>query len=112
QARAGISDPQQARASGIPVCFYIFDCPWLDGYDLRVLPLRRRKWLLYRALVFDGPLRFTPHRNTDGESWFEQARSAGWEGILGKRADSRYAGRRSRDWRKFRIDRQQEFVIG
>lgn len=112
QARAGIDDPAEARASGVPVYFYVFDCPWLAGYDLRGLPLRQRKRLLHRALTFDDPLRFSPHRNTEGEAFFDRARRAGWEGVMAKRADSRYLGRRSRDWRKFRADNQQEFVIG
>ena len=54
----------------VPVFLYVFDLLWLDGHDVRALPLRTRKRLLRRALHFDGPLRLTPHRNRDGEEMF------------------------------------------
>src|SRR6478609_9316584 len=51
----------------VPVFFYIFDLLWLDGEDVRPLPLRERKALLRDALTFRDPLRLTPHRNGEGE---------------------------------------------
>ena len=66
QGRIGIGDPARARASGITIVYYVFDLLHLDGRDLTRLPLRRRKSLLRRALRWDDPLRFTPHRNEAG----------------------------------------------
>ena len=44
---------------------------------------------------------------------FERARTEGWEGVLLKRVDAPYAaGRRTPDWRKVKLEREQEFVIG
>ena len=44
---------------------------------------------------------------------FERARSEGWEGVLLKRVDAPYiAGKRTPDWRKVKLEREQEFVIG
>jgi bifunctional non-homologous end joining protein LigD len=44
---------------------------------------------------------------------FARAREEGWEGVLLKRVDSPYvAGRRTPDWRKVKLEREQEFVIG
>jgi len=44
---------------------------------------------------------------------FARARSEGWEGVLLKRVDAPYvAGRRTPDWRKVKLEREQEFVIG
>jgi bifunctional non-homologous end joining protein LigD len=44
---------------------------------------------------------------------FERARTEGWEGVLLKRIDAPYvAGRRTPDWRKVKLEREQEFVIG
>ena len=44
---------------------------------------------------------------------FERARAEGWEGVLLKRVDAPYAaGRRTPDWRKVKLEREQEFVIG
>jgi bifunctional non-homologous end joining protein LigD len=42
-----------------------------------------------------------------------RAHSEGWEGVLLKRMDAAYAsGRRTPDWRKVKLEREQEFVIG
>jgi len=44
---------------------------------------------------------------------FDRARDEGWEGVLLKRVDAPYAaGRRTPDWRKVKLEREQEFVIG
>ena len=56
-------------------------------------------------------MRFTEHRETEGEAYFREACGKGWEGIIAKNADSAYLSTRSRDWRKFKCLNQQEFVI-
>ena len=44
---------------------------------------------------------------------FARARAEGWEGVLLKRVDAPYvAGKRTPDWRKVKLEREQEFVIG
>jgi bifunctional non-homologous end joining protein LigD len=96
----------------VPVFLYVFDLLWLDGYDLRRLPLRTRKRLLRVALDFAGPIRLTAHRNADGERFFAEACRHGWEGLIAKRADSPYTATRSRDWLKFKCEQGQELVIG
>jgi bifunctional non-homologous end joining protein LigD len=95
----------------VAVYLYLFDLLWLDGYDVRALPLRSRKRVLRAALDFNGPLRFTPHRNTDGEALYAEACRRGWEGLIAKRADSPYSTARSRDWLKLKCDQAQELVI-
>jgi DNA ligase D-like protein (predicted ligase) len=112
QQRMKITDPDEARASDVAVYFYLFDVPWFDGSELDALPLRTRKRILKREFAFDGPIRFTAHRNGDGEAFFEEACEKGWEGIIAKRAASRYRHSRSRDWLKFKCDKGQELVIG
>jgi DNA ligase D-like protein (predicted ligase) len=96
----------------VPVFFYVFDILWLEGCDVRGLPLRARKRLLRDAISFDDPLRFTQHRNREGEAMFEEACRKGWEGVIAKRVDSAYGARRSRDWLKFKCEQGQELVIG
>jgi DNA ligase D-like protein (predicted ligase) len=95
-----------------PVFYYVFDLLWLDGEDVRGQPLRTRKRLLRAALTFKNPVRLTRHRNEAGEELFEHACRQGWEGVIAKRADSRYGGGRSRDWLKFKCAQGQELVIG
>jgi bifunctional non-homologous end joining protein LigD len=96
----------------VPVFYYVFDILWLEGHDVRALPLRTRKRLLKAALKFHGSVRWTQHRDRDGESFFKEACSKGWEGLMAKRADSPYVPTRSRDWLKFKCAHGQELVIG
>jgi bifunctional non-homologous end joining protein LigD len=96
----------------VEVFYYVFDLLWLDGHDVRALPLRTRKRLLRSALRFENGVRLTPHRNGIGEQLFQEACRKGWEGLIAKRADSRYTSARSRDWLKFKCEQGQELVIG
>jgi DNA ligase D-like protein (predicted ligase) len=104
---------QQRAREHVPVFLYAFDLPRHEGEDLRPLPLRERKARLRRALDFHGPIRFNPHRNGDhGEELYREACRKGLEGVIAKRADSPYAGGRSRDWLKLKCHAEQELVIG
>src|SRR3954454_7958949 len=106
---AKLADVRSGRAKAF---FYVFDITWLDGEDVRPLPLRERKRILGDTIDFGDPVRFTPHRNGDGVEFFEKACRKGWEGLIAKRADSPYVATRSRDWLKFKCEHGQEFVIG
>lgn len=112
QQRMQIKDPEEARASPVAVYYYLFDILHLEGHNLERLPLRARKALLKQVLSFGNVLRFTPHRNRDGENYFEAACKKGWEGIIAKRADAAYRHSRSTDWLKFKCAKGQELVIG
>jgi bifunctional non-homologous end joining protein LigD len=112
QRRMQIRDPERARRSGIAVYLYLFDLLELDGDDLRARPLIERKRALRGAVVFRDRIRFTPHRRGDGEALLRDACRRGWEGLIAKRADSRYVATRSSDWRKLKCSRAQELVIG
>jgi bifunctional non-homologous end joining protein LigD len=111
QQRMQLQHPSEELCRQIPVWFCAFDLLYLDGRDTRHLPLRERKKLLSTALEFKGPLRFTEHREMEGEAYFREACRKGWEGIIAKNADSAYLSTRSRDWLKFKCLNQQEFVI-
>jgi DNA ligase D-like protein (predicted ligase) len=104
---------QQRHRKRVPVFYYVFDLPRLDGEDLRPLALRERKARLRRALDFHGPVRFNPHRKGEhGEELYREACRKGLEGVIAKRADSPYVGTRSRDWLKLKCHAEQELVIG
>jgi bifunctional non-homologous end joining protein LigD len=112
QARMHISDPRRALRTGVAVYLYLFDIPHLEGHDATRLPVRARKKLLRRALDFHERVRFLPHRNRDGEKLFEDACRRGLEGLIAKRAESRYSSTRSTDWLKLKCSHEQELVIG
>ena len=89
----------------VAVFLYAFDITWLDGEDVRDRPLTERKRLLRDALSFGGALRLSAHRRENGEEYFAEACRKGWEGVIAKRADSRYTSARSKDWLKFKCER-------
>jgi len=112
QARMGVNDPAQARASGVKVFYYVFDMPYFAGYDLTGLTLLDRKTVLQRAIEFRDPVRFSAHRKGDARAFLKQACSKGWEGIMAKDAASEYVSYRSRAWLKLKCVAEQELVIG
>jgi len=111
-ARTSFARLAQRGQHPVAVFYYVFDILWLDGYDVRALPLRSRKRLLRSALTFKDGVRLTPHRNEHGTALFEEACGKGWEGLMAKRADSPYTEKRSRDWLKFKCEHGQELVVG
>src|SRR5712692_4353388 len=113
QPRIMVSDANAIAhlARSRPVTLFLFDLLYLDGYDLRQVPLAERKRLLESILKPSPVVRLSQHFSGDGRQFLEAARQQGLEGILAKRADSRYESKRSRDWIKVKIVAQQEFVI-
>ena len=112
QERMQVAHPSPDLLRRVPVWLYLFDLLYLDRYDTRQLPLRCRKTLLNKAFAFRGSLRFTDHRDTEGEAYYREACREGWEGLIAKNGDSVYVSRRTRDWLKFKCIKEQEFVVG
>jgi bifunctional non-homologous end joining protein LigD len=107
-----VSERFQDLGEGGARLYHVFDVLWLDGEDVRGLPLLERKKLLADALEWGDVLRLSEFRPEAGEAMFEEACSKGWEGVIAKRADSVYTATRSRDWLKFKCEHGQELVIG
>lgn len=112
QARIHLTKSRDIARTGVTVYLYLFDLLVLGDEDLTRLPLRERKRLLRDAFDFGDPLRYSTHRNEDGEKYYEEACEKGWEGLIAKRADSPYTPGRSKDWLKFKCVSGQEFVVG
>lgn len=112
QTRMHLKDPKEIKESKTRVYFYAFDIIYFEDYDLTKLALTHRKAILKEALKFNDPLRFTPHRNKNGEKYHKEACEKGWEGLIAKKADSEYVHQRSPNWLKLKCVNQQEFVIG
>jgi bifunctional non-homologous end joining protein LigD len=112
QQRMQLRDPVRARRSQVAVYLYLFDCLFYEGVDLTSLPLLDRKAVLRDVVWFDDPIRFTPFKTSGGSAMLKAACDQGAEGIIAKRASSRYLSARSTDWLKLKCLRRQEFVIG
>lgn len=108
----GLLQDYQQQLTGA-LAYYVFDILWLEGHDLRGLPLARRKEILTRVLPVLPHVRLSQHIETSGVEFFKLAIAHGLEGIIAKDMQSHYrAGERSRDWLKIKIFQQQEAVIG
>jgi bifunctional non-homologous end joining protein LigD len=113
QQRTGIREAGRRTAfrRDIPLLYYVFDLLYLDGYDLRRVPLEPRKKVLAQITDATGPLRYSDHFS-QGKALFDVAKQKGLEGILAKRRDSVYEERRSQVWLKIKITQTLDCVIG
>ncbi|PZQ62799.1 MAG: DNA ligase D [Sphingomonas taxi] len=103
---------KNAIGAGGDMTLFAFDLLERDGEDLRALPNVTRKERL-RALVGAGEdrLRFSEHVAGSGEALFEAMCREGYEGVVSKKADAPYSGKRTAAWLKAKCTRRQEFVI-
>jgi bifunctional non-homologous end joining protein LigD len=100
------------RRESVSVIYYAFDLLYLDGLDLRRVPLEQRKQLLQERIKVGEVIQFSDHYAEKGLALFEAAKQRGLEGIVAKKRSSAYEEKRSRDWLKIKITQRQECVIG
>ena len=111
---SAFSSLQKALKEGHPLVFFAFDLLSLDGADFRDTPQEERRERLASLLSGvrkGGALRLSEHVVGRGPEVFKRACKAGAEGIISKRIDAPYRGRRSKSWLKVKCTRRQEFVI-
>jgi DNA ligase D-like protein (predicted ligase) len=112
QQRLGIGRPSRELVRSFPVVYCVFDLLAADGEDLRGRPLSERRARLEEAIRPRKGLQVSEAWRGDSQRRYAEACSAGWEGLIAKRADARYTRGRSKDWLKLKCVAQQEFVIG
>ena len=97
----------------VPVTYVVFDVLSVDGRSTIGLPYEDRRRLL-ADLVDAGDHWIVPaHHIGGGEELLQAARDRGLEGVMAKRLGSTYQpGKRSPAWRKVKVRREQEVVIG
>jgi bifunctional non-homologous end joining protein LigD len=115
--QGGQSGNAVARAAVLqPVALYVFDLLRDGDEDVFKLPLADRRARLEAALGprdETGALRLSRQVAGDGEALMAEAQAEGWEGLIVKDARSVYRpGRRTADWRKLKLVKRQEFVVG
>lgn len=95
------------------IIYFLFDVPFLNGQDLRPLPLSERRRLLKALLDNHGqePIRFSADFEADPASILQSACRLKMEGVIAKRADAPYTSARSETWLKLKCKRRQEFVV-
>lgn len=93
--------------------YFVFDILYLNGRDLRELPLIERKELLKSLLDSSScaQVRYSDHIENRGIAFFKEAQKVHLEGIMGKKKDSHYYSRRAHSWVKIKTHAGQEAVI-
>ena len=104
--------PTPASQRATPASALVFDALAIGGRDLRGRPLLERKALLRRLLRRPGVLRYVDHVRGRGRDFLAALAASNLEGLVAKRAQSRYVVGRSRDWIKVKCTRTGTFVIG
>ncbi len=95
------------------IIYYLFDLPYLNGMDLREVPLEERRAALSQVLEHNDNdlLRFSADFTEQPESVLESACQMKLEGLIGKRVGSTYVSKRSSSWVKIKCKNRQEFII-
>ncbi|HET8605701.1 MAG TPA: DNA ligase D [Gaiellaceae bacterium] len=108
EGRSSFSAMQQDAGR---LVYFVFDLLEEGGAELVALPLAERRERLAKLLRTSASIQLSEAFD-DGEALLAAAREQRLEGIVAKRADSRYEeGRRSRSWLKVKTHGRQEFVI-
>lgn len=95
-----------------PIAYCVFDILWLDGYDLKEVPLIERKTILKEITAGSEILKYSESFD-DGPGLYELMIQNNLEGIVAKKKNSAYRpGTRSYDWLKTPTRKRQEFVVG
>ncbi len=112
QGRTGMNGGEAVREGReAPVVLFAFDLLYLNGYDLRQVPLVERKRVLHSILKPSALVRYSEHFTGNPKELLGAAKQNGLEGIMAKRGSSLYESRRSPSWLKIKNVNQQEFVI-
>ena len=112
EGRSEFQRLQESQKKPAGLTYVAFDLLYADGTDLRSKPLEERKALLERLIRERRLVLYSKHIVGKGKALYDVAQKQRLEGIIGKKRDSTYQERRSRDWVKIKTGHEQEFVVG
>lgn len=92
---------------------YVFDILYFNGYDLTSLELLQRKRILEALLPQADDILYSGHVIGKGAKALAEAEKNGGEGLIAKKISSTYhVNKRSKEWLKIKVTKEQEMVIG
>src|SRR5205823_4719297 len=117
--RFQLLQPRVGRKSGVEalrgkgqIVYFVFDLLYADGYDLRNCTVVERKTKLTEILRPSNFIKLSEHVEGDGEAFFREIEKFHLEGMIAKRASSKYVPKRSTDWLKVKTIVRSEVVVG
>jgi bifunctional non-homologous end joining protein LigD len=100
----------ELRGKSRKIVLVAFDLLYLDGRDLRKLPLIERKVML-KKIIADTEVQFSESFEVAGPEMFAHACKVGLEGVVSKLRDSRYNSGRGNDWVKKTCAQRETLTI-
>src|SRR3954471_16258613 len=100
----------ELKGKSTKIVMVAFDLLYLNGYDLRKLPLIERKAHL-KKIIDGSDVQFSESFEIDGQDMFKHACKVGLEGVVSKVRDSRYLSGRGRDWTKTTCAQRETLTI-
>jgi bifunctional non-homologous end joining protein LigD len=100
----------ELKGTSTKIVLVAFDLLYLNGYDLRKLPLIQRKTLL-KKLVDKTSLQFSESFEGHGREIHKHACKAGLEGVVSKVRDSVYSSGRGNNWVKKTCAQRETLTI-
>lgn len=92
---------------------YVFDILYFNGFDLTGLELLQRKRILEALLPQSDEIIYSKHIVGKGAKALKEAEKLEGEGLIAKKVNSKYLiNKRSKEWLKIKITKEQEMVIG
>lgn len=112
QNKLRIRSGSYVHASKAQIVYFVFDLLYLDGYDLMNCSVVERKAKLAEILNPSNFIKLSEHIEADGEEFFRHIEKFHLEGMIAKRAASKYVQKRTTDWLKVKTVMRSEVVIG
>jgi bifunctional non-homologous end joining protein LigD len=100
----------ELKGRSTKIVLVAFDLLYLNGFDLRKLPLVQRKALL-KKIVDNTDIQFSESFEADGREMFKHACKTGLEGLVSKVQDSKYSSGRSNEWVKVACAQRETLPI-
>jgi bifunctional non-homologous end joining protein LigD len=117
--RFQLLQPRVGRKSGIEalrgtaqIVYFVFDLLYVDGYDLMPCTVVERKARLAEIVRPSSFIKLSEHIVGEGDAFFREIAKFHLEGMMAKRAESKYVQKRSNDWLKIKTVMRSEVVIG
>jgi bifunctional non-homologous end joining protein LigD len=100
----------ELKGRSTKIVLVAFDLLYLNGYDLRKLPLIERKKHL-KKIIHGTELQFSESFEIDGKEMFDHACKVRLEGVVSKVRDGHYPSGRGRDWLKTTCAQRETLMI-